>query len=297
MTARAAPAPLAEPRLIKSDPSSPALRVAGRDSLVVKAGVRFAGRLFAEETLVDISEGLIPGSDYCVVAFEDDVPRAWRGLPIGDDVIGGFHYAPGGNAPARDGGDEIPAINPCSLWDLTHRPACPDPRGMTFVAGAATPFWCDIYLTTAEPALDGKRLGLTIADGDDRPRDADGERYPRFDYETARAVLAAQGKTLLSHDEFIAAAFGVKEGSSAPRDPKVTRLDAARTSACGGMQMTGNLWVWGYADPTDPRASLFGGSWVDGADAGSRTAYVGYWPGHSDDDVGARGRSDPLKPV
>ena len=46
-----------------------------------------------------------------------------------------------------------------------------------------------------------------------------------------------------------------------------------------------------------PRASLFGGSWISGDYAGSRTASVANWPGDSDDNVGARGRSDPLKPV
>ena len=45
-----------------------------------------------------------------------------------------------------------------------------------------------------------------------------------------------------------------------------------------------------------PRASIFGGSWINGSDAGSRCAGVGSWPVHSDGDLGARGRSDHLQP-
>ena len=61
------------------------------------------------------------------------------------------------------------------------------------------------------------------------------------------------------------------------------------------MQATGNLWIWGHdGDPDSPRASLFGGSWFNGGSAGSRAASVDSWPGLSDGNVGARGRSDPL---
>ena len=299
MTAQAAPAPLAEPRLIKPDPSSAALRVTGRDSLVVKAGVRFAGHLFAEDMPVDFGL-LIPGADYAVT-LDAGVPvaRQASAVPEGETLLGGFHYAPGGNAPARDGGDAIPAINPFSPWDINFRPACPDPRGMALVTAPSGDFWCDIYLTGANHLADGTtRFGVTIADGTDLPRDARGRKVKRFDYEIACAIMAAHGKGLLSIEEFFAAAYGVTERSAAATDPKVTGLDAERTSKFGLMQATGNLWIWGHdGDPDTPRASLFGGSWVDGGDAGSRTALVDYWPGDSLGSVGARGRSDPLKPV
>lgn len=40
-------------------------------------------------------------------------------------------------------------------------------------------------------------------------------------------------------------------------------------------------------------ASIFGGSWINGSNAGSRYANLGYnWPENSSDDIGARGRSD-----
>jgi RNA-directed DNA polymerase len=42
-----------------------------------------------------------------------------------------------------------------------------------------------------------------------------------------------------------------------------------------------------------PRASMFGGSWINDDDAGSRHANVAYnWPDNSNDNLGARGRSD-----
>jgi len=42
-----------------------------------------------------------------------------------------------------------------------------------------------------------------------------------------------------------------------------------------------------------PRASVFGGSWMNDGNAGSRYANVAYnWPDNSNDDLGARGRSD-----
>ena len=62
-----------------------------------------------------------------VVDGEVTTSRA-TAIPSGDSVLGGFHYAPGGNAPARSGGDDVPAINPCSLWDVAFRPACADQR-------------------------------------------------------------------------------------------------------------------------------------------------------------------------
>jgi hypothetical protein len=41
-----------------------------------------------------------------------------------------------------------------------------------------------------------------------------------------------------------------------------------------------------------PRASIFGGSWINDGNAGSRYANVDYWPDNSNDNLGARGRSD-----
>lgn len=41
-----------------------------------------------------------------------------------------------------------------------------------------------------------------------------------------------------------------------------------------------------------PRASIFGGSWLNDDNAGSRYANLDNWPENSNDNLGARGRSD-----
>jgi len=291
------------PPLIKPDPNTPIFKVTSRDSLVVKAGTIFAGHTFVHDTSVPLhlnaagEPGYIPGADYVVNcdcgALSVTRPK---GVPEGETLLGGFHYAPGGNAPARSGGDDVPAINPCSLWDVAFRPACPDPRGMTLVTTPASRFWCDIYLTGVNHLADGaSKFGATIADGDDPPRDAKGKPAKRFDYATAQAVMAAHGKGLLSLEEFFAAAFGVTERTAAERDPKTTGLDAPRTSRFGLMQAIGGLWVWGHdGDPDQPRAAILGGSWLDDDFADSRYANVANWGGDSDGSLGARGRCDCL---
>lgn len=45
-----------------------------------------------------------------------------------------------------------------------------------------------------------------------------------------------------------------------------------------------------------PRPSIFGGSWIDGSNAGSRYANLDNWPENSNDNLGARGRSDDGMP-
>ena len=291
----------ASPQLVKTDPNLPALKVTGRDSLVISAGTSFAGRSFGEDTPVLLPrQGLIPGADYVVAASGEPIALRLTRLPDDDSYIGGFHFAPGGNAEGRAGGDDVPAINPYSLWDRNFRPACVDPRGMALVHKPGGLFWCDIYLTGANCHVDGtSKFGVPIADGDECPCDPDGDHYAQFDYATAAAVMAAHGKGLLNVEEFFAAAFGVTEKSAHKGDPRTTGLDAPRTSRFGLMQATGNLWVWGHdGDPDTPRASVFGGSWFYGVDAGSRYAYVACkWPEDSDGALGARGRSDHLQPV
>jgi hypothetical protein len=289
--------------LIRPNPHVSVFKTTGRDSLVVRAGTIFAGHTFAHDTSVPLhlnaadEPGYVPGADY-VVNCDCGALSVARliGIPDGGTLLGGFHYAPGGNAPARAGGDDVPAINPFSLWDVAFRPACPDPRGMTLVTTSAGRFWCDIYLTGVNHLADGtSKFGATIADGDDRPRDAKGKPAKRFDFATAQAVMAAHGKGLLSLEEFFAAAFGVTERTAAERDPKTTGLDAPRTSRFGLMQATGGLWVWGHdGDPDQPRGAFIGGSWFNVGYAGSRCADVGYWDAVSVENLGARGRSDCL---
>lgn len=294
--------------LTKADPNTPAFRVEGRTGLFIKAGatlVHVDGELipFAEETEISIlAEDLQPGRDFGIWIGQHGAIMA---LPDGKQPdtgtqIGGFHFAPGGNAAARAGGDSEPAINAFSCWDLAFRPACPDPRGMFVIDMPDGKAWVDIYKLGVDHLANGtSRFGVTIADGRDLPQRIDGNgRYDHLDYKTAVEIMAHHGKQLLTYDEFRVAAFGVTEKSAQPRDPKITGLDAPRTSQRGMMQASGNLWDWGTdGDPDEPRASFFGGSWIDGGSAGSRCADLDYWPGYSYVDLSARGRSDHLMPA
>lgn len=283
--------------LRKADPSVVALVVTGRSEIAIRAGtsVSVGDALHTYETQTDILllEDLVGGGDYDVWVDQDGqaVAFASGAAPdlVGAVTIGGFHFALGGNADGAAGGDEIPAINPFSCWDLNFRPSCQDPRGMALIADR---FWCDIYLTSAQAIIGGNsHFGDPIADGKDLP-----DGYRRFDFDGAKAYLATFGKQLLGAEEFFAAAYGVTERSAAGTDPKVAGLDAPRTSRHGIMQATGNMWVWGTdGHPDAPRASIFGGSWIHGSLAGSRYAALGcYWPEASSVDIGARGRSDHL---
>lgn len=231
------------------------------------------------------------------------VADIWRSDEV-RPILGGFHYAPGGNASARTGGDDVPAINPLSMWDLGFRPSCADPRGMVRVSGVrgsehVPQHWQDIYMLGVDHLQNGtSAFGVEIADGHKaKPKTSSGDREAKLDYLTAKRIYEAHGKGLMSFAEFSAGTYGVTEKSAADDEPELTGLDALRTSSVGVMQATGNMWCWGHdGDPDNPRASLFGGSWIDGDDAGSRHARVAYdWPGYSYEDIGARGRSDHLQ--
>ena len=284
--------------LVKKDPTSPALLVTARGVIAIKAGTAFGGVTFKADTPVVFDVTLKPGGDYAVVIKDGALGYVRLISPaIGDDILGGFHFAPGGNAEARAGGDEKPAINPRSVWDRNFRPSCPDPRGMALVETATGKFWCDVYLLGVNHIADGtSKFGATIADGDDPPAKPSGKHFSKLDYDTAVAVMKHHGKGLLSLEEFFAAAFGVTEKTSHDGDPCIAGLDAPRTSKFGLMQATGNMWVWGHdGDPDEPRASVFGGSWWSDDRAGSRYADVDCWRGLSSGRLGARGRSDHLQ--
>ena len=207
--------------------------------------------------------------------------------------IGGFHYAPGGNATAQAGGDTTPQINPYSLWDLKWRPTCPDPRGMTLVAGG---FWVDIYLTGVDAITNGSsKYNVTMADGSSPPKvpaafGGNGSTtYGSYTWFEAQELAAAFGKRTLTQREFMAAAFGTTEASSIGTDQVSTILNAAYTSKWGVMQATGVLWSWGRerggpfsvaswnantegrgSEFNAPNACLLGGAWSDAANSGSR---------------------------
>jgi len=294
----------------KRDPSLPAFLATAAAVLAIRAGtiVDVDGRTFTFD--VDTAIGFeppAPGQDCFVVLGDDGALTAHPVATIADlerpGVLGGFHFAPGGCAVARAGGDETPAINPHSLWDVGYRPACADPRGMAYVArspGAphVPGFWCDVYLLAQDHRDGTSRFGVTIADGDNLPTPADGTEgnVKRCDWPTVTAILERHGKGLLSIDEFFAAAYGVVEREAAVDRVEQTALDARRTSRFGLMQAVGQRSTWGHdGDPDERRACWFGGGWIFGGWAGSRVAVVEHWPDGSGGWLGARGRSDHLQ--
>lgn len=292
----------------RTDTDLPILYIAGRDAIGIRGGttIMIDGRehVFEKDTALSVAGTLVPGYDYGVGIHDDGRPFVTvvtPANPIDQGYIGGFHFAPSGNAEANAGGDGEPAINPNSRWDLGFRPACPDPRGMALVyLGGGRRVWADIYLLGVDHRSGTSRCGVTIADGRDRPEriDRKGE-YAKLDYPTAVEIFAHHGKRLLGAEEFFAATYGVKERCSRGEEPtKTGTLDegAARfVSRFGLFDATGTMWQWGTdGHPEDPRPSLFGGSWIYGSDAGSRCAFLVFWPEDSYGSVSARGACDHL---
>lgn len=291
----------------RADLAASIFAVTGRDSISIRAGsiviIGASPHAFEQDTPVDCGS-LVPGQDY---GIRIDAIGRLGAIPIGLDaladgvIFGGFHFAPSGNAAARSGGDGVAAINPLSCWDVGFRPACPDPRGMALVDGR---FWADIYLLNVDHLRNGtSHCGATIADGRDLPQAIGGQRkVKKLDYATAVEIYAHHGKQMLGAEEFFAAAYGVTERASRDDEPATTgdlAGDSKRFVSKSGLHdATGTMWQWGTdGDPDNPRASIFGGSWISGSVAGSRCAYLGCWPGSSNGSFSARGRSDHLKPA
>lgn len=231
--------------------------------------------------------------------------------------IGGFHYSPGGNATAQSGGNTTPQINEFSFYDLKFKPNCPDPRGMTLVAGV---FWSDIYLCGVDHTVNGtSKFNVTQADGASPPKiplafGGNGTTtYANGNWWNFAEVLRAYGKRLPTYSEFAALAYGTTEASSVGTDQVSTVLNAIYTSKWGVIQASGVLWTWGdefgggaaaasYTANTQGRGStyqmenavIFGGSWGEGANAGSRASLWDRSPSLSSNLVGARGVADHL---
>ncbi len=304
----------------KADPYAVAFVKTGAGAVSIKAGTRVdvAGTTvaFAAETPVAMP-ALTAGTDYAVWVKSDGTIQAsanHSAPPTSGSwlKIGGFHYALGGNAAGQAGGDTTPAINEYSIWDLKWRPACPDPRGMTLVAGA---FWADIYLLGVNHHADGtSRNGATIADGNSPPKipaafGGNGSAtYSGLTWWEASEVLMSHGKRLPDYAEFAALAYGVTEASSIGVDQVTTKLNAAYTSRWGVMQATGVMFVWGrdtgggaaaasWAANTSgrgstlslPNTALFGGDWSTGANAGSRCSRWNLSHLYSTNGIGVRG--------
>ena len=269
-------------------------------------------------TAVTMPGSPVTGTDYAIWAKPNGTLEATANHttpPVnGARKIGGFHYAPGGNAGGTTGGDTTPAINAYSLWDLKWRPACADPRGMTLVADG---FWVDIYLTGVDAITNGSsKYNVTIADGSSPPKvpalfGGDGTaNYGTYTWFEAQEMAAAFGKRCMTQQEFMSAAYGVTQATSRGSDPVSTILDAARTSKWGLIGATGNLWVWGDerggpntstantegrgSETNAPNAALLGGYWTDSLNSGSRCSSWNFAASFSNSSFGSRFACDHL---
>ena len=265
------------------------------------ADVNGSTLLIASGTSVTMPS-LTAGTDYAIwLETDGDVVATTNHTSpptTGARKIGGFHYAPGGNATGTSGGNTTAQINEYSFWDLKFRPACSDPRGMTLVAGG---FWADIYLTGVDAITNGSsKYNVTIADGSSPPKvptlfGGNGSTtYGSYTWFEAMELATAFGKRCPTQQEFMALAYGTTEASSRGSDPGTTQMSATDdnfTSKWGCIQSTGCLYVWArdrggpYAGAswnanTDgrgseynaPNAALFGGNWAAASNAGSRSS-------------------------
>jgi hypothetical protein len=231
--------------------------------------------------------------------------------------IGGFHYAPGGNATSQSGGNTTPAINAYSFWDLKFKPSCPDPRGMTLVGGG---YWVDIYLTGVDAITNGSsKYNVTIADGSSPPKiptmfGGNGSTtYGSLTWFETMELATAFGKRCMTQQEFMSAAYGTTDASSVGSDQGSTVLNAAYTSKWGMIQSTGVMWIWGAdrggayntggwnantesrgSEYNAPNAVQLGAHWGDGANSGSRCSYWYSAASGSGSSVGSRFACDHL---
>jgi len=276
----------------------------------------------AATTVVTMPGAPASGTDYAVWAKPDGTLEATSNHtspPVANSrKIGGFHYAPGGNAAAQAGGNTTPQINEYSFWDLKFRPTCSDPRGMTLVGGG---YWVDIYLTGVDAITNGSsKYNVTMADGSSPPKvptmfGGNGTtNYGTYTWFEAMELATAFGKRCPNQQEFMSAMYGTTEASSIGTDQVSTILNAAYTSKWGVIQATGVLWVWGverggpYAGATwnantegrgseynAPNAALFGGNWDDTSYSGSRCSSWNHAASLSISNFGSRFVSDHLQ--
>ena len=318
----------------KADPTTVAFTKTGAGTASIKAGTKVdvAGTVvtFVAATAITMP-ALAAGTDYAIWVKDDATIQATTNFSTAPGAgnwrkIGGFHYAPGGNAAAVAGGDTTPAINAYSFWDLKFRPACPDPRGMTLVADS---FWSDIYLLGVDHLTNGtSKYNVSIADGSAPPKiptkfgGTGSNAYSTLTWWEANEVLQSWGKRSPTYDEFAALAYGTTEAtSSGGSDVPTTGVSGTGatnawnkfTSRWGVIQATGCMWIWGgefgggaagaaWTANTGGRGSTYqmgnavrlGGSWGNPTESGSRCSYWNNSPTNSLNYIGARGVCDHL---
>ena len=318
----------------KADPTTVAFTKTGAGTASIKAGAKVdvAGTVvtFVAATAITMP-ALTAGTDYAIWVKDDATIQATTNFSTAPGAgnwrkIGGFHYAPGGNAAAVAGGDTTPAINAYSFWDLKFRPACPDPRGMTLVADS---FWADIYLLGVDHLTNGtSKYNVSIADGSAPPKipikfgGTGSNAYSTLNWWEANEVLQSWGKRSPTYDQFAALAYGTTEATaSGGSDVPTTGVSGTGatnawnkfTSRWGVIQATGCMWIWGgefgggaagasWTANTGGRGStyqtenavLFGGAWGNTTESGSRCSNWSGSPTNSSTNIGARGVCDHL---
>jgi len=262
------------------------------------------------------------GTDYAIWCKPDGTLEATSNHtspPVANSrKVGGFHYAPGGNATAQSGGNTTAQINEYSFWDLKWKPSCSDPRGMTLVGGG---FWSDIYLTGVDAITNGSsKYNVTMADGSSPPKvptmfGGNGSTtYGSYTWFEAMELATAFGKRCPTQQEFMSLAYGTTEASSVGSDQGSTILNAAYTSRWGVIQAAGVLWVWGRdrggpfagaswnantegrgSEYNAPNSARFGGNWGAGSISGSRCSAWDNAASYSATGVGSRFVCDHLQ--
>lgn len=279
-------------------------------------------RVVVDDTAHEIASGTsvsMPGSptagtDFAIWAATDGTLQAdasFTSAPSANArLVGGFHYAPGGNAALdatgdwsnHTGGDTTPTINAYSMWDLKFRPAAPDPRGLTLVNRS---FWCGIYHLVADHlAGPVHRNDADIAKDGQNPQKpyGDGSQYySDSNWWNITEVLQYHGLRSMVAAEYQVAAIGTTEQASRGNDPLTTGLgtsntgssntDEKFTSHWGCFQISGVVQMWGQDVLLEDgsvttaygsqgrggrtgykRAAYFGRDWGSGAESGSRAS-------------------------
>ena len=319
----------------KADQYSAAFSKTGNNTIEVKAGtvVGFADgtqRQFTANTNISMPT-LTAGTDYAIWCNRDGSIQATASFTsapaLGSRVIGGFHYAPGGNATAQAGGNTSAQINEYSIWDDKFRPVCADPRGMTLVGGT---FWADIYLTGVDAITNGSsRYNVSIADGSSPPKvpvmfGGNGSAtYGSYTWFEAMELAFAFGKKCPTQQEFMALAYGTTEAtSSGGSDVPTTGVTGTGatsawnlfTSKWGVVQSTGCIWAWGQerggiynttgawqantegrgSEYAGPSGALLGGGWDSTSNSGSRCSVWSNAASVSSASIGSRFVCDHL---
>lgn len=244
----------------------------------------------------------IAGTDYYIY----DRPK--KGLKISKkekcsskNLIGGFHYGliphdfEARNNISVEDAEAIRGINAYSIWTQEHRPTC-KPQGMTY--NPIEDIWVDIYMLGSEWELFGTSaphqhfLAGSNSNGRVNPKGSVDFLYKDFE-----EVAKANGKRLITFDEFISSMKGVKEFDSArDTDNGITKHHPDFVSRYGIEQATGHNWIWSEKIDNE-KAVLLGGSRGDGARAGSRASDWINFVWYSNWGLGCRFACDSLSPV